>query len=175
MLGIVVVAAPPIQAYNLWQLRHLLGLDAWTALTAPGGDQYHPLYLPLMLAVICGGTILLCCQVALLPLFFRRHKTFPKAFLITLGSLILLGAAETFGMRAIPGALEAREARDFTDGWVRSALVAVAFMIYVGFGRRARRTFVFPLPGGADPAPQGSPSASVPESEGLPPAKENVS
>lgn len=160
-LGVILVLRPLVEIHNLWQFAHLLDLDEWTAHTAPGGDHYHPLYLPVLLAGVCGGTILFCCECALLPLFLGRRKTFPKAFLITMGGLLALGAAYLLGLRAIPGALEGGEARDLAGEWVSSALVAGAFMAYVAFGKRARRTFVFPLPEAPDSVPGIAASAST--------------
>jgi transglutaminase-like putative cysteine protease len=146
----------------------LFDLDAWTDVTAPGGSEYHPLNLPLLLLGFCGATVLLCCEATVLPLFFRRRKTFPKAFLVTMAAYVLMLAAVLFGYSAVAGLLEGKAAEEVVRGWIEFALVAAAFMLYVAYSKRARRTFVFPLPEVPEPARAAQPTAPVPGSRSVP-------
>jgi len=63
----------------------------WALLTTPGEEAYHVLWGPVILFELVGNLVMIAIAVALLVLFFRRSRHFPKTYIFfMLGSLLFI-------------------------------------------------------------------------------------
>jgi hypothetical protein len=53
---------------------------AWSVLTTPGSDAYHPLWAPLLAYELGGNAVFMGAWLALIVLFFKRSRNFPRMF-----------------------------------------------------------------------------------------------
>ena len=76
----VILAPLRILFVLLFTFAPLFLSGAWLPLVQPSSDSFHPLWGPLLAYELFGNTALLAARVALLLLFFKRSKRFPKLF-----------------------------------------------------------------------------------------------
>ena len=142
LVGLGLVFRPVLILYGASYLLTFLDQGKWNALTVQGADNYHPLWAPMLLAETLGVLVSLVLAMALLPLFFRRKATFPKAFLIVISVALATEAIGLGGLLLIQGmADQSKEIAEF----FRNVLVSLAWMAYLFKSDRVRETFVLPL------------------------------
>jgi len=118
----------------------IFGGDAWTAITTPGTDAYHPLFGPLIVFELVGNLVLVSGTLALLVMFFRKSPSFPRWMIALLVFGPLLTIADLYWASQIPSAaleVNAGEAGDLA----RSIAGACIWVPYMLVSKRVRNTF----------------------------------
>lgn len=54
----------------------------WDTLTTPGGEQYHPLWAPLLIFEIVCNLGFIIAYTTLVLIFFRKSRYFPKVYIV---------------------------------------------------------------------------------------------
>jgi hypothetical protein len=143
----------------LWQgsgISELLDQGSWNALTTKGTGQYHPMWAPVLLFETAGIIVNVCLSFALLPLFFQRRSTFPRAFTITMGIAFGTEVLGMIGDRFIPAV---GDSVDSPATFARSTLIGLGWIAYLYKSVTAQETFVHPLP-----AVEAAPADGLPTS-----------
>jgi hypothetical protein len=136
--------------FMLSDLRFLVfeeaNLPVWTALTTPGADAYHPLWMPTLLLDIALRTALLVFDLLLIVLFFRKKHTLPRLMIIYLVANFVTAALVMLLINRIPD-LEKGGYQVSRIAVFRTGAVCLVWGSYFSLSRRVRATFVRGRPG----------------------------
>ena len=158
-MGLGVVLRPLLALQSASNLLTILDQGKWNALTVQGASGYHPLWAPLLMTETLGVLVSILLGLALIPLFFRRMATFPKAFLIALSIALATEAIDLGGLILIEGMADQK--KDIAELF-RDVLVSLAWIAYLFKSDRVRETFVFPqVEGDASPSPDQVPGKAA--------------
>jgi hypothetical protein len=138
--GFLVLVLPLRFALRIYEFPYVWSLSDWVSRTTPGGDDYHPLWTPYLLAGILGNTALLCVAIALVFLFFTKRAAFPLGVVafLCLHAAVLLA---TLGLGpSLPGIDQG--AIDAVAAAAGDLLPLAALVPYLFNSDRARSTFV---------------------------------
>ena len=114
---------------------------AWEALTTPGSESYHQLWAPLLIFEVAGNIAVIVASLALLVLFFRRSRHFPKLFVaFALINLVFVILDAWLGSLVITDEpmFDPVTARELG----RSLIAVLVWVPYMFRSRRVRNTFV---------------------------------
>lgn len=114
---------------------------AWEMLTTPGSQAYHPLWAPLIIFEMVGNGILVLVSLALIALFFRRSRRFPKLYIAFLvAGLLFIGLDTWLASIVLPDEplLDPETARELA----RSLIAVVIWVPYMLRSKRVANTFV---------------------------------
>jgi hypothetical protein len=114
-------------------------LDVWQTVAMPNGEQYHPLYAPLLIFEVLGNSLLLGLNVLALCLYFGKRRIFPKIFIaLMIANAVVLGIDAIFGgMIPFVAGTDTSSRREF----FRASLAAMIWTAYMVKSRRVRATF----------------------------------
>jgi len=82
--AIGLILAPFRFAYGLYELSPVFKYDFWDAVTSPGSEIYHPLWVPVILLEAIGSSVFLIFSIVLIVLFFKRKVILPKLIIVYL-------------------------------------------------------------------------------------------
>ena len=140
LVGFVVLTLPVRFALRIHEFPYVWSLSDWVSRTTPGGDDFHPLWTPYLIAGVLGNAALLCAALALAILFVRRNAAFPAALVAFLGLNALVLLATGWLAPSLPGIdLVAFDAVAAAAG---DLLIPSALVPYLFNSDRARSTFV---------------------------------
>jgi zinc transporter ZupT len=114
------------------------------------------MWAPVLLFETAGIIVNVCLSFALLPLFFQRRSTFPRAFTITMGIAFGTEVLGMIGDRFIPAV---GDSVDSPATFARSTLIGLGWIAYLYKSVTAQETFVHPLP-----AVEAAPADGLPTS-----------
>jgi len=130
--------------------------DTWLALTTPGSESYHALWMPALLFSLVANLALLVGCGLLLVLFFKRRTSVPRAFIVLLSAGFAFAVLDMVLASMIPAASKDVKAADW-EALVRQGVMCVIWTLYFLRSGRVRVTFVerraaMPRPLSAPPA-----------------------
>jgi hypothetical protein len=67
----------------------LFANGTWDALTTPGAESYHPLWMPLLCLEIVWNVASISFCIYLLVLFFRKSRLFPRLYMVLLAASVV--------------------------------------------------------------------------------------
>ena len=101
-MAIGIACGPLVLLFQLKDHLAFFNLGTWNALTSPGQESYHPVWMPLLLFEFLVNGILLCGTVSLWFLFFGRMRAFPSAYVVLSLFGIGVSVADWIGMQLFP-------------------------------------------------------------------------
>ncbi|WP_083749081.1 DUF3857 domain-containing protein [Pelomonas sp. KK5] len=116
------------------------GLARWTALTMPGGAEYHPMWAPTLLLELGNVIVASIGAILLLILFFTRRSSFPRLMIGFLWLSCLVNAIDLGAMWAVPVAQKLLPQHSAL--LVRALLSAAVWTAYLLRSKRVANTFV---------------------------------
>ena len=112
----------------------LVSEDTWHRLMSP--PEYHPLLMPLLLFQVLANFLFALASLALLYLFFRRSRRFPRALVTYLSlNVVYLVIVRLLG-GFVPAMAEVLETR---AAWIDLAVALVVAAIWIPYIFRSRR------------------------------------
>ena len=144
LVGINLGLAIPIRIYTI--LGHWSGyfsLQVWQLFTQPQSEYYHPIYAPLLTFEILGNIGILGLSILTFCLFIKKHRAFPRVFiLLTIIRAIFL-ITDTIGCSVIPSLGSHSHNNDTklitqTIGTIFGSLIWISYMLQ---SKRVKLTF----------------------------------
>lgn len=142
LIGIFVVLAPVFWLYDFYEMAHLLDQDRWINLTRSGEPGYHPLWFWILVPQVAGSVIIWICDIALVGLFIRRHRSYPRAAVLVLLAEAALITWDTLSLGLLPESL--RDEPFEIWPWAVTMVLMALMVAYLAWSERVRCTFVFP-------------------------------
>jgi hypothetical protein len=142
LVGIGLVISPFIRLYGVYNdFLPAFSPEIWTVLTTPGSSVYHPLWAPAMIYELVGNILLGLAPIILLIYFLRKHKLFPKLYIILLVSQLGFLMGDYIFATSIPVIVQ--EGTTYLMREVIQSLVSSLIWIrYFLVTERAKGTFV---------------------------------
>jgi hypothetical protein len=142
LMTIGLTLAPILRAGQLAQYwEGFFSLHTWQSVAMPGGDQFHPLYGPLLAFEVVGNAAGLGVNLLVLALLFAKRKIFPKVcawFIVGNALFLTIDALVSSAVPALSIDANSQSWADATRAW----LGAVIWGLYLYRSRRVRVTFV---------------------------------
>jgi hypothetical protein len=130
----------PVTVASNWE--GFFSLPAWQIVAIPGGENYHPLYGPLLIFEVLGNTVVFGLNALALCLFFAKRKPFPKVYIAFLATNAIFVLLDEIAGNAIPS-VAAAAGHDSSSNTLGRALVqAFIWISYMLKSRRVKATFV---------------------------------
>lgn len=142
LVGIGLVISPFVSIYGVYNdLLPAFSTEIWTVLTTPGSNAYHPLWAPLLIYELLGNILLGLAPFILLIYFLRRHKIFPKLYIIFLASQMVFVLVDFILANSIP--FIAQEGSGYsTWDMIESLVWPVIWIRYFLVTDRVKGTFI---------------------------------
>ncbi len=115
-------------------------LATWSALSTPGGEAYHALWVPVLLFELAANLGLLVLSSLLLVMFFQRRRGAPRLYILLLASSLALVAMDLALVQLIPAAAAEISPQDW-GALGRAAIAALIWIPYFLKSRRVQSTF----------------------------------
>jgi hypothetical protein len=116
-------------------------IHTWQEVAMPQGDQYHPLFGPLLMFEVSANVWLLGLNALALWLFFGKHRHFPVLFLVLIASNAVVFLVDKVWGGAIPS-LADESGQQPLAAVPRVFFFAIIWSIYILKSRRVKATFV---------------------------------
>lgn len=113
ILALVLLAQQVRGLVGLWRSLDAYALSGWTALTTPGGEQFHPWLAPLLLSELALMLWQLVASALLLALLLGRRRSLPPLFIVLQWTLLLAHALDIAACNQIPAL--AATAKDWAE------------------------------------------------------------
>lgn len=142
LVGFGVCVAPFLRLGQM--LKHWEGyfsMDTWQIVAMRGGEQYHPLYGPLLTFEVLGNSVLLALNIALICMFFGKRRVFPKMYVaLMLANIAFLVLDESIGnlIPFVSSQPDGSARRDLN----RAVLQGLFWSAYMLTSKRVKATFV---------------------------------
>jgi hypothetical protein len=146
VVGLSMVTNPLLFLASLFKSAPAYSLTNWHAYTTPGGEFYHPLYVPLLICELLGNITLLVCSILAAFLFFKKRRTFPPVFILLMLGVVLLVGLEYAAGFWVP--LEEENSPKELIGAVFRSLIWIPYMLQ---SKRVRATFTKTYSAHAEP------------------------
>ena len=114
----------------------------WQLVAIPGGENYHPLYGPLLIFEVLGNTVVFGLNVLALCLFFSKRRQFPKVFIAYLATNAGFLLIDEIAGNAIPSVAAAAGHDGSRKELFRALFQALLWGTYMLKSRRVKATFV---------------------------------
>ncbi|MBP6626852.1 MAG: DUF2569 domain-containing protein, partial [Arenimonas sp.] len=121
-------------------------LVTWSALSTPGGEGYHALWVPVLLFELAANLGLLVLSSLVLVMFFQRRRAAPRLYILLLASSLALVATDLALVQRIPAAAAELGPQDW-GSLGRAAILALVWIPYFLRSGRVRSTFTRTLAG----------------------------
>jgi len=142
LLAFGLCLAPVVRVFTIshsWQ--GYFSLQVWQTVAVPQGENYHPLYAPLLMFELLGNIIVLGLNLLALCLFFTKRWTFPKVFItLALGNAAFL-ILDDVGCALIPSLKSSLSVKDHKDA-TRAIFYAIIWSLYMVKSKRVKATFI---------------------------------
>jgi hypothetical protein len=122
-------------------LLPVLSGDAWSRLTTPGAEAYHPLWAPLLLFEVIGNCLFILFPIIIAIFFFQRRQFVPTLIIILLLSNLVFVAIDYFAADLIPF-IAAQEDMGSLLELIRVFIASVIWVPYFLVSKRVKGTFV---------------------------------
>lgn len=141
LIGLGLCLAPLMKVFTIGQnWGGYFSIEVWQAVAMPLGENYHPLYAPLLMFELLGNTIMLGLNVLALCLFFTRRRAFPNLFItLALGNAVFL-VLDDVGCAFIPFLHSSADGKNHSDA-IRAVFYAIIWSAYMVKSRRVKATF----------------------------------
>ena len=114
--------------------------DIWDAITTPGNASYQPAFGPILVMEEVCNLLLLSGSVLMVVLFYRRHRHFPKTFIVLMAfSVVFLNLDDWAGTHVLKTTTSAETG--FQNGGLQALLQALIWIPYMLISRRVKATF----------------------------------
>jgi Protein of unknown function (DUF2569) len=129
--------------YFLGSLAPLVRKSFWDRLTDPNSDAYHPHWKPFLIyqGIISLG--FLVTNIALLILFFKRKRVFPKLIVLLIPVLFLLSFISYVWSGLIPSVADSAEYTKDGHALIARFVALHVWIPYFLVSKRVKKTFVF--------------------------------
>jgi transglutaminase-like putative cysteine protease len=139
LLAIGLCLTPLRIAIDMAEIVDATSLDHWARVATPGGENFHPLWGPLLLFELIGNLFFLVLSVLLLVLLFGKRSSFPRfAMACILGNLAFV-LSDAWLSTQVPGITQ--EPGDWALV-ARSSISGLLWSAYLWRSRRVGSTFV---------------------------------
>src|SRR2546421_3242626 len=118
----------------------LLQHDTWVALTTKDSELYHPLWAPLIISELVVNFLFLAFAIAVLVLFFRRKRSFPKLVIVLFLANFIWEVFLILVYRRIP-----TTADEFGSSLAQAIGLGIGCAIWIPYfliSKRVRATFI---------------------------------
>ncbi len=149
-----VLATPITLIFTLIKEIDIWSVATWASLTTTTGDQYDPMWAPVLLFTLVMNIGLVVFSILLLVLFVTGRTSTPRVFIAFLASHIVILVLDLLLSSLLPAVTV--EYKDIVEV-VRSAVYAVTWSAYFLKSERVKATFVRRLRGHAGvPVPRAT-------------------
>lgn len=142
LVGFGLCAAPFIRLNLLVQhWEGYFSMETWQMVAMRGGEQYHPLYGPVLTFEVLGNSMLLAFNFVLICMFFAKRHVFPKAYVALMLANVAFLVLDEVISNAIP--FVASQSDNTTRREInRAILQGVLWSAYMLTSKRVKATFV---------------------------------
>ena len=141
LVAIGVIISPIRVSASLYLYYKEFTPEIFSALTTPGTEVYHKLWLPFIVGEFAANLLILILSIFLVYLFFFKRKPFPKVY-IALAIIVplVLGIDALVGKIVMPNEpyFDATGAKEFG----RSIVALIIWVPYMLLSERVKNTFV---------------------------------
>jgi len=116
-------------------------IEAWAALTRPGGPAYHPLNARVLVFELIGNGLLLVASLFVAGTFFLRSRLLPRIMVVFLLSALLFYVTDYIVSGLLPAVASERGTESLID-LALSCLICVVLVPSFLFSKRVKATFV---------------------------------
>ena len=140
LIGLIVTPIASLAAF--FQVAAVMEPDNWQSMTAPGGEAYHPLWMPFFLFEEIYNIIYIVLSIYLLILVFKKSAKAPLLFIIFYALNLAMQAIDT-GIYVIiaqtyPDLIDSDTYKDL----IRAAIACLIWIPYFRRSVRVKNTFV---------------------------------
>lgn len=141
-MGIGLCLGPIVRIVGIAQNREgFLSIHVWQMVAMPQGEQYHPLFAPLLIFEVLGNNLLLGLNVLTICLFFAKRRIFPRAYIVLVASNVALLMTDELAGSRIPFVAAESDPSSRRELF-RVAAYAVIWVAYMLKPKRVKATFV---------------------------------
>lgn len=142
LVGIIVILSPLRQLLVIGPTYYNIFTDgSWAALTTPGQPAYNQYWMPILIAEISANAVFLVLWLAIIYLFFSKHRLFPLVFRMTLIALLVFIVIDTFMIQIVlPN--EPVLDKDTMKEFARTVIATAIWVPYTFLSKRVQATFV---------------------------------
>lgn len=145
LLAVVVLLGPVGWAWYLSGWGYLFDAARWERLTTPGGEDYHVLWAPFLMAAHAAIAALCCGWGAVCGAFLRKQRVFVDAFATMTLADLCYSTFEYVGVGLLPDSARIAEWKGAaTLGLLLSAGFSLLLIRIVTRSQRVAETFVAP-------------------------------
>jgi hypothetical protein len=118
-----------------------LSTDAWSRLTTPGTEAYHPLWAPLLLFEIIGNCVFILFPIIIAVFFFQKRRFVPQLIIVLLLANLVFVAIDYFVSDLIPFVAAQEDIGSLVE-LIRVLIACAIWVPYFLVSKRVKGTFV---------------------------------
>jgi hypothetical protein len=118
-----------------------LSTDAWSRLTTPGTEAYHPLWAPLLLFEIIGNCLFILFPIIIAVFFFQRRRFVPTLIIVLLLANLVFVTIDYFAADLIPFVAAQEDIGSLVEV-IRVLIASAIWVPYFLVSKRVKATFV---------------------------------
>jgi hypothetical protein len=118
-----------------------LSTDAWSRLTTPGTEAYHPLWAPLFLFEIIGNCVFILFPIIIAVFFFQKRRFVPQLIIVLLLANLVFVAIDYFVSDLIPFVAAQEDIGSLVE-LIRVLIACAIWVPYFLVSKRVKGTFV---------------------------------
>jgi hypothetical protein len=118
-----------------------LSTDAWSRLTTPGTEAYHPLWAPLLLFEIIGNCLFILFPIIIAVFFFQRRRFVPSLIIVLLLANLVFVTIDYFAADLIPFVAAQEDIGSLLEV-IRVLIASAIWVPYFLVSKRVKATFV---------------------------------
>jgi transglutaminase-like putative cysteine protease len=142
LVGLGLCLGPLIKLYQMSQLLDgYFSMATWQTVASPQGENYHPLFGPLLIFESAANVWFLVLNLLCIGLFFLRRWSFPVMYILLMAGNALFLAVDYVWGEMIPMVAAEQDTSSWRD-LIRAAVAAVIWISYIQRSKRVRATFV---------------------------------
>ncbi|MBY0572531.1 MAG: DUF3857 domain-containing protein [Undibacterium sp.] len=138
MLGIVVT---PCRILFALSDCGIYSAQSWTSITSVGNENYYALQAPFLLFELAGNLASLVFSALLLPLFFQKRTTLPRAYVGIFGIIFAFQLIDLIIGTAVQS-MDSGVLKDEWISWIRSLVSYLLWSWYFMKSVRVKNTFI---------------------------------
>jgi hypothetical protein len=122
-------------------LLPVLSTEAWSRLTTPGTEAYHPLWAPLLLFEIIGNCLFILFPIIIAFFFFQRRRFVPTLIIVLLLANLVFVTIDYFAADLIPFVAAQGDTGSLAE-LIRVLVASAIWVPYLLVSKRVKATFV---------------------------------
>jgi hypothetical protein len=116
-------------------------MEVWRLCAVPGGDNYHPMYAPVLIFEVLGNLVMLAMNLLCIALFFGRRRMFPRAFIALLVVSAIVLIADHLLSAQLPTVQAAADSKSSREVF-RAIFGGAIWIAYALHSKRVKATFI---------------------------------